>query len=91
MMRSIRYTGQFVKDARLMQKRGMDLVKLGKAVEYLESGQLPAEYCDHDLAGNFTRKRLCSVQPDWLLVYSIVGNDLILGRTGIRDDLLRLP
>jgi mRNA interferase YafQ len=51
--------------------------------------ELLPKYRDHDLSGNWSGHRECHVQPDWLLVYRIEGNDLILilARTGSHSDL----
>lgn len=50
---------------------------------------LPEKNKDHNLSGNYADKRECHVLPDWLLVYRIWNNELILYRTGTHSDLFR--
>jgi Bacterial toxin of type II toxin-antitoxin system, YafQ len=37
--------------------------------------------------GCVSQAHLCQIEPDWLLLYKIDGNDLILARTGTYADL----
>jgi mRNA interferase YafQ len=63
---------------------------LAKVVEILAAGQpLPAEYHDHILRGDYVGCHECHIAPDWLLVYEIVEQDLLLylTRTGTHSDL----
>ena len=48
---------------------------------------LPESNKDHELLGNYANKRECHVLSDWLLVYRIEGNRLILYRTGTHSDI----
>ena len=50
---------------------------------------LPPENRDHDLTGNWRGRRECHIQPDWLLIYRIEGDVLVLtlSRTGTHSDL----
>ena len=50
---------------------------------------LEAKNHDHELAGIYKGFRECHIQPDWLLIYRINNNDLILflSRTGTHSDL----
>ena len=75
----IQFTSQFKKDLKLAKKQNKDLDKLFNVVEILASGKaLEAKYKDHELSGNFKGTRECHVEPDWLLVYSIQNDLLIL-------------
>ena len=81
---------QFKKDLRLAQKRGYDLDKIKKVITALASGEtLEAKYRDHLLTGDYGGYRECHIQPDWLLIYRIEKDLLILGltRTGTHSDL----
>lgn len=49
--------------------------------------QLPVKNKDHDLKGNLANKRECHIAPDWLLIYRIKDDELILDRTGTHADL----
>ena len=50
---------------------------------------LPAANRDHALTGNYKGMRECHIQPDWLLIYQIREEALILvlARTGSHSDL----
>lgn len=50
---------------------------------------LPQRLKDHPLTGDWSGSRDCHIEPDWLLLYKIDGNDLILVRTGSHADLFR--
>ncbi len=50
---------------------------------------LPPRLKDHPLTGDWGGYRDCHIEPDWLLLYKIDGNDLILARTGTHADLFR--
>ena len=59
-------------------------------IETLAMGStLPPENRDHDLTGNWRGRRECHIQPDWLLIYRIEGDVLVLtrSRTGTRSAL----
>lgn len=86
------FTGKFKKDYKLAVKRGCDISKFKKVVTLLcEEKSLPAEYRDHQLVNskNFKDVRECHIEPDWLLVYKIEKDLLILQllRTGTHSDL----
>jgi mRNA interferase YafQ len=79
---------QFKKDVRLVQKRGKDVAKLRELILLLLEGRpLPAHHKDHPLQGGWRRYRDSHIEPDWLLIYKIEGNDLYLVRTGTHSDL----
>lgn len=86
------FSGQFKKDYKLAVKRGCDPKKLEGVVRLLCNEQpLPEKYKDHALTNSRDYKgmRECHIQPDWLLVYKIVHETLILQliRTGTHSDL----
>lgn len=83
-------TSMFKKDLKSAKKRGYDLTLLNRVVDTLVMGQPLAEkYRDHNLTGNFKGCRECHITPDWLLIYEISNNELILylTRTGTHGDL----
>lgn len=83
-------TAVFKKDLRRARKRGCNMKLLNETVEKLQSGEpLPKKNCDHALTGNWVGHRECHIAPDWLLVYRICENTLILSliRTGSHSDL----
>lgn len=91
-MYNIVYTNRMKKDAKLMQKRGKNMKKLVNALDLLASGKtLPSKYKDHQLTGNLSDFRECHIEPDWLLIYQIFKNELILSATatGSHSDLFK--
>ena len=87
-MRSARYTGQFKRDVKLAGKRGKDTSKLREAIRLLLNGEsLPREYEDHPLKGEWRPCRDIHIEPDWILIYRIDGDQLSLERTGTHADL----
>jgi mRNA interferase YafQ len=73
---------------RLAQKRGKDMAKLREAILLLiEGSPLPPRYKEHPLGGEWKHFRDCHIEPDWLLIYKIDGDDLHLVRTGTHSDL----
>ena len=86
----IQRTSQFKKDYKAAVKRNLDMEQLKKVVQILAEGEtLPEEYDDHTLKGKYSGYRECHIQPDWLLVYKITEDLLILSlyRTGTHSDL----
>lgn len=86
-------TTQFRKDYKRIKKRGYDLAILEGVLDTLLAGQPLAEkHRDHALQGNYKGFRECHIQPDWLLIYAIDGDQLILtaSRTGTHTELLGL-
>ena len=86
----VKFTGQFKKDLKLAKKQGKDLDKLFNVIEILEKGEkLEKKYKDHSLSGEYKGTRECHIEPDWLLVYEIMNDVLILMlyRLGSHSDL----
>lgn len=50
--------------------------------------RLDARFHDHKLKGEYVGCRECHLEPDWLLIYRIVGEEIIFTRTGTHSDLL---
>ena len=89
-MLEIVMSNRFKKDLKLASKRGYNLDLLDEVVEKLANQQkLEERYRDHDLSGKYAGFRECHIQPDWLLVYRIDGDAvlLFLSRTGTHSDL----
>ena len=71
-----------------MEKRGKDFSELKSIIEKLASGQsLEERHRDHPLKGSLKGKRDCHVEPDWVLIYELTEQELILIRTGTHSDL----
>lgn len=91
-MLRIEFTGQFKRDYKLALKRGCNEKDLAKVVSLLASEQpLPAKYRDHALENSRNCKgmRECHIKPNWLLIYKIYADKLVLEliRTGTHSDL----
>jgi mRNA interferase YafQ len=79
---------QFRRDVKLAQKRGKNMAKLRAMILLLiEGSPLPSRCRDHPLGGRWKHYRDCHIEPDWLLIYKIDGNELYLVRTGTHSDL----
>ena len=79
---------QFKRDVKLNMKRGKDMSKLRTLMLLLiEDKPIPPEYKDHPLKGNWNHHRDSHIEPDWLLIYKIDGNDLYFVRTGSHTDI----
>ena len=73
-----------------MVKRGANPSLLEEVVTILANEQpLPDRYRDHSLSGNYSGYRECHILPDWLLIYKVFQDRLVLvlTRTGTHSDL----
>ena len=79
---------RFRKDVKRVKRRGKDMAKLRRVLTLLTQGvALPREYRDHALRGNWNGFRDLHLEPDWLLLYRIEGDEVQLARTGTHLDL----
>ncbi len=86
----IKATSQFKRDLKTVKKRGYRKELLEEVVQLLADGvELPPQHRDHYLSGSWKGFRECHITPDWLLVYQIFEETLILSltRTGSHSDL----
>ncbi len=87
-MYEIRYASRFRRDVKRCASRGLDMGLLREAVDILShSGILPRRFKPHKLSGKFRGVMECHLRPDWLLVWQIRGNVLILLATGTHTDI----
>ena len=92
---TIKFTAKFKKDYKLALKRGYSREKLETVIALLAEGTnqeiLLSKYRDHALSGNWSGYRECHIEPDWLLIYEIVEDILVLSlsRTGTHSDLFQ--
>lgn len=87
---SVRQTRQFKKDVKTARKQGKDMTGLNEVICMLQARvPLPMRHNDHALAGSFAGCRECHIQPDWLLVYMIENEILVLTltRTGSHSEI----
>ena len=91
-MLKIRYETTFKKDYKRIVKRGYDTRLMEAVISMLaEQKELPQKYQDHMLSGDFRGCRECHITPDWLLIYRILEEELllVLTRTGTHSDLFK--
>ncbi len=89
-MLNIVSSNRFKKDLKLAIRRGYKIELLEAVVNSLAAGEiLDPKYKDHELSGDLKGFRECHITPDWLLVYQVVKNELVLYlfRTGTHSDL----
>ena len=83
-----RRSSQFKRDVKRVQKRGKDMAKLRTLIGMLiDRVSLPETYQDHPLRGNWSGYRDAHIEPDWLLLYRVMSDELQLARTGSHADL----
>ena len=90
MDKRIVWSSKYKKDFKLATKRGLNTDLLINVIKLLATtDQLPEEYKDHEVSGNWKGFRECHIQPDWLLIYTISDDRLVLTliRTGTHSDL----
>ncbi len=80
---------QFKKDYKVAIKRNLNLKKLEIIINILQSGKtLPPKNKNHKLKGNYNGCWECHIEPDWLLIYELTKEELILVRMGTHADLV---
>lgn len=87
---AIKATSKFKKDYKAAIKRGLDISLLEAIIKKLANQEpLPPENRDHQLSGNWTNFRECHILSDWLLVYRVDHDVLVLtlARTGTHSDI----
>jgi len=81
-------SNQFKRDVRLAVRRGKNMDLLEKVLSTLiDDKPLDSKYRDHPLRGHYVGRRECHIEPDWLLIYKVDLEKLILERTGSHADL----
>ena len=84
------YTSQFKRDFKKARKQNKDIEKLRIAINRLLSGEtLDSSYRDHPLISNLKGYRECHVTPDWLLIYKLTSEELLLVRVGSHSELFK--
>lgn len=87
---TVKPTTQFKKDYKLAIKRGLKIELLEEIISNLANDvPLPEKNKDHALGSNWSGHRECHILPDWLLVYRLENDVLVLtlARTGTHSDL----
>ena len=87
-MLNVVFKSRFKKDLKKLNSNQRNEDELLAVIESLANEEPLAErYRDHALTGNYEYHRECHIRPDWLLIYQIVGSELILVRTGSHSEL----
>lgn len=77
----VQYTSKFKKDFKKMLKQGKDESKFLDIIKVLANGkELEEKYRNHELTNSkhFKNCYECHIEPDWLLVYKIQDEQLVL-------------
>ena len=89
--RNIHKTAQFRKDVKKAIKQHKDMDLLEFIIDILADDiPLPQKYLDHPMKGNRKGFRECHIEPDWLLMYRKIDDDvleLLLARVGSHSEL----
>ena len=89
-MRRVTQRTQFRRDFKRQKRRGKDIEKLITVVAVLsKEGVLPRRLRPHKLSGDWGGVWECHVEPDWLLIYDVSDEEVLLVRTGTHADLFR--
>lgn len=87
-MKPLRLASAFRKDLKRIDRRGYDLAKLEATIDCLRRGlQLAPSLRPHPLKGEWRGYWECHISPDWLLVYKLEPEEVLLARTGTHADL----
>jgi mRNA interferase YafQ len=87
-MRTPVTSSKFRRDVKRLEKRGKDMRKLRAIMAILiEEQPLPSAHLDHPLRGNWHGFRDLHVEPDWILIYRVVGHEVQFARSGTHSDL----
>lgn len=87
-MRRVSQRKQFRADLKRQKRRGRDIEELIAVVQLLaEQGALPAGYRAHKLSGEWSGVWECHIEPDWLLIYTVNDEEVLLLRTGSHTEL----
>ena len=87
-MLDVRYSTQYKKDMKSCARRKYDMDLLKPVIDTLRiPADLPPQYRNHGLGGQYKGYQECHITPDWLLVYKYDKGDLLLYRTGTHSDL----
>lgn len=86
----IYYTNQFKRDYKRIKKQNKDIGKLRLVIEKLFNHEpLDPSYKDHSLYGKWINYRDCHIEPDWLLIYKLDEDVLVLVRTGSHSEIFK--
>ena len=91
----VKWSSRFKKDYKLAMKRGYNIDLIDDVIRLIAKGdqqqKLIDEYDDHELGGDGKGHRELHVLSDWLLIYYLDNDVLVLtlSRTGTHSDLFK--
>ena len=89
-MLKVVYDSHFKRQLKSYQKKRYNMQTFQTVlVSLAQEETLPAKYKDHALSGNWQGHRECHIGPDWLLIYKVTEENLVLVATGSHDELFR--
>ncbi len=84
------YTSQFKKDFKRVINQNKDTSKFESVIGVLlNKEKLEPKFKDHSLVGKWKNHRDCHIEPDWILIYRLTDDSLILERTGSHSELFK--
>jgi mRNA interferase YafQ len=91
-MLNVVQTPQFLKDVKKSNKKHRDVAALKEIIEKLVKQEpIPEKHKDHALKWSYSGCRELHItwKPDFLLLYRVNENELILQRLGSHDELFK--
>ena len=87
-MRRIIQRTKFRRDYKRQKRRGKNTDKLNTVVAMLSSDEiLDITYSTHKLSGKYEGFWECHIESNWLLIYDVTDEEVLLVRTGAHADL----
>ncbi len=88
MLVKIIWTRKFKRDYERILRQGKDVDVLEEVITTLAAGkQLAENHHSHKLHGKWKEYRDCHIMSDWLLIYKISQDGLLLARMGSHSEL----
>ncbi len=89
-MLELKTTTAFKRHLKICKKRNKNLSKLTIVIELLRQQKpIPLKYKDHKLTESLAGSKDLYIEPDWILIYRISGDSLILEYTGTHSDIFK--
>jgi mRNA interferase YafQ len=87
-MKKVSRSNRFKRDVKKMKKRRKSFDVFKQVIRKLARGEpLDEKFRDHKLKGDYAGTRECHIEPDWLLIYEVYEDELVLILTGTHSDL----
>jgi mRNA interferase YafQ len=88
-VKTIVQTSQFKQDLKRVKNSGRYVVDdLLQVLDLLAQNQpLLEKHKDHNLTSNWKGHKECHIKPDWLLIYQLTSDKVVLTRTGSHSEL----